>query len=162
MKKRTRLALAFAAIIPALAAAPRAYADDQKLYIGALCQENSFGETGAFLRNEAFITRTFNVGNGRLICPITTDNAGGVRTRIAVTDTNTGADVSCSVSVRNNDGSPAAFQTRFTAGSAGLQFISPEVTTSFSGLPRSVECIMPVNGGNGSTLIHSMLVQELF
>jgi len=162
MTTRTRLALAIAAIIPALGAAPRAHADDQKLYIGALCQENSLGETGAFLRNEAYITRVVNAGNGRLICPVTTDNAGGVRTRIAVTDTNTGADISCSVSVRNSDGSPAAFQTRFSTGSAGFQFISPEVTSSFSGLPRSVECIMPVNGSNGITLIHSMLVTELF
>jgi hypothetical protein len=161
MTRRTRLALAFAAFIPALGAAPRAHADDQKLYIGALCQENSLGETGAFLRNEAFITRVVNVGNGRLICPITTDNGGGVRTNITVTDTNPGADISCSVSVRNTDGSPAAFQTRFSTGSAGLQVIAPEVTTSFSGRPRSIECILPVNA-NGITLLHTLLVQELF
>ena len=69
MTKRTRLALALAAMIPALAAAPRAHADDQKLYIGALCQENALGETGAFFRNEAFITRTLSTGNGRLNLP---------------------------------------------------------------------------------------------
>ena len=63
--------------------------------------------------------------------------------------------------MRNVNGSAAAFQTRFSAGSAGLQVIAPQVATSFSGRPRSIECIMPVNG-TGVTLIHTLLVQETF
>lgn len=171
MKNWTKLALGLAASISALTgAATHARADDTKHYIAALCQENGNGESGAMFRNEGLVTRSGNFGSGRLICPITRDNNGRIKIEAFVNDNmpdltgNTFLDnVSCSVSVRNTDGSPIAFQTLFTVGALRTtRVLSPQLSSVVNDRPWSIECTLPPNSGAGTAALHSFKVTEIF
>jgi hypothetical protein len=155
--------IAIATVLGGLALSATSARAGYKIYPSYMCQEDGAGESGAFERNEAAITRLSAAGKGRLVCPVVRDtvSALSVSGSVAVTDWHPSGDVKCALSIRKYNGAPVLWKTAQTSGmQAGEQFLNIGSMNADGWLPLSVECTMPVNTGGYYTRIHHYAVQS--
>lgn len=116
------------------------------------CREAGATPSGAFHFSEYRVTRSGTAGSGLLLCPVDfVQSTWNLNVTARVMDTMPASNLSCSLLLKNQDGTTLQYQTRWTTGSSeevrAFQFAMPADTSMFAVL----SCLMPANVGETYT-----------